>query len=246
MGGLTEFEHEVSKIMPIGERLVALSAGDALRGSLLAREVQASIPGGAATVDQVAQAAATRYADHRRQRIDSELFGPRGISLREFYEGLQQRLIPPIAGQIDQQVMAFDYGLDVLIAGVDDGGGHVFSIHNPGGAANDFEAIGFHAIGSGALHALQSMIGFGHSPAHGLNDTAFRVYASKRRAEIAPGVGNETDMAVILHSGVTFLKPEILKELDGLYVEYQRPVTRELKEKVERIKLVPGGEEKGD
>jgi 20S proteasome alpha/beta subunit len=157
--------------------------------------------------------------------------------MQDFYTGLQQRLIQPLVGSIDQQVITYNYGVELLIAGVDGDGAHLHAIENPG-TEEDFAQIGYAAIGSGGLHALQSMIGFGHAGMHGLNDTVFSVYASKRRAEVAPGVGKDTDLAIITEDSIQYLEQSVLKELDALYGEYQRPVMQDLKSKVAELSFL--------
>jgi len=237
LAGLTEFEHEVPKITPITGKAVALTAGDAQRGSRLVRDTAASIPSGTVTVDDVVKTMVTRYVDQRRRLIEAEIFTPRGITEDEFYKELQQKLLPQIVGGIDRQVVEFNYGADLLVGGVDDAGGHLYVIHNPG-IATDTAPIGFRAIGSGWLHAMQSMIGFGHTAERSLHETVFSVYASKRRAEVAPGVGRDTDVAVIVPGGVKFVAPSILEQLAGLYEEYQRPVSHELMQKVAKLSVL--------
>src|SRR5262245_36581101 len=240
-GGITEFEHDTPKITAVAEKMIAAASGDALRASRLAREIRAAVPSGSVTVDQVAQATAVRYAEHRRAAIQADIFTPRGISMEVFYlQGLQQRMLPAVAGMIDQQVMGYNFGVDLILVGVDEAGAHLYSVSNPGGSVRDFESIGFQAVGSGSLHALQSMIGFGHSGGHGLNETVFSVYASKRRAEKAPGVGKETDLLIITAEGVTTLEHDMLEQLDHLYAEYQRPVDESLKTKMAKLHLLGG------
>ncbi len=237
LGNLTEFEHEVPKISAITDKVVSLMAGDALRGSRLARDVITQILAGVVTVESVAGLAAKRYIESRNDLIESVIFAPRGITMGDFYQGLQQRMLPQLAGTIDGQVAGFNYGVELLIAGVDDTGSHLFSINNPGGIVNDFQQIGYHAIGSGTIHALQSMIGFGHMSGRALHETVFNVYASKKRAEAAPGVGTDTDMAIISHNGVQWLTKSDLNELERLFNEYQRPLSKEMKDEVSKMKL---------
>ena len=239
MGGLQEFEHEVPKVNEIGDCVVALVAGDALKGNYLVRAVRATVTA-AGNVRGVADSAADRYAELRHELVDASVFGPRGITLSEFYRGLQPTMLAQLVGGLDQQVAALDPGLELLIAGVDDEGGHLFQIGNPGGRGSvvDFAPIGFGAIGSGALHAIQAMIVFGHAPARGLNDTIFRVFAAKRRAEVAPGVGHDTDLLVITDDGVTKLPPEALAILQSIYDDYNRPIQAELDKKVREATFV--------
>lgn len=240
LGGLTEFEHDVPKVAAISDKIVALMAGDAVRGSRLMRELRRGIPAGPSTVEQVANVAAMMYARHRQQQLDTELFIPRGITMQQYYGSMQQ-MLPQLVGAIDQYMLGFNYGTDFLLAGVDDGGAHLFSLGNPGGAASDLEMVGFHAIGSGFLHALQSMIGFAHTPHRTLQETVFAVFASKRRAEVAPGVGKETDMLIVQSSGITHLDAPVLAQLEALFQQTQRPVSAEIREQVEALPL---GEER--
>ena len=231
MGGLTEFEHDVPKITALSDRIVTLVAGDALRGSELVRLV-GGLPADA-QVRPTAQLLALRYAELRRAVVEAFVLIPRGLSLAEFYQGgVQQRLIPPVAGSIDQEIARFDLGLEVLVAGVDSQGGHLLNARNPGGVVDDLDPIGFHAVGSGALHAVQSMIGFSHAPNRPLHETVFRAFASKRRAEIAPGVGHTTDLWVIQAAGVTKLSVSTLEALDALYTEYALPAREELDRRI--------------
>lgn len=240
MGGLTEFEHDVPKITPIGARMVTLVAGDALRGAELVRMVGSPPPD--ASVRDVAQALALNYAELRRRVAEATHLAPRGIGLAEFYQGgVQARLVPPIAAGLDQEIARLDLGIEVLVAGVDQDGGHVFNARNPGGLVDDLDRIGFHAVGSGALHAIQSLIGFGHAPSRSLNETVFRVFASKRRAEIAPGVGRATDLWVIEEDRVTELSQTAMRKLDALYAELE-PVRAELDQKIEGFNIEEAGD----
>jgi 20S proteasome alpha/beta subunit len=138
---------------------------------------------------------------------------------------------------MDQYVMSFDLGVSLLVAGVDDSGAHLYSIGNPGASVNDHQPIGYHSVGSGWLHAMQSMIGFGHMSARGLKETIFTVYASKRRAEVAPGVGRDTDMTIVQADGIKQLDRTMLDNLEKIFQEYQKPVSQEVKDEINKFVL---------
>src|ERR687888_1762988 len=72
-GGITEFEHEVPKVTQIGDRIVALAAGDALRGARLVQELRRYIQQGAPPMQNVAATAAAQYAALRRQQIENDI-----------------------------------------------------------------------------------------------------------------------------------------------------------------------------
>lgn len=229
-GGLTEFEHDNGKITDMGPLAACLMAGDALRGSTLTRAVAGACAGTMA-VPQIAELVAERYVADRLKAVEAEFLRVRGLTMDTFLQGHQQ-LLGPIVGGIDQQIAAYDFGLQILVAGVDDEGGHVFQIGNPGGTAQDLRPIGSGAIGSGSLHAIQSMISFRHSPRRGLNETIFRVFASKRAAEVAPGVGRDTDVVVITSEGKIALKEQHLEKLNMMHEQFREPAERQLSEEI--------------
>jgi hypothetical protein len=67
----------------------------------------------------------------------------------------------------------------------------------------------------------------------------FRVYASKRRAEVAPGVGSVTDMIVIRpgEGGTGKLTDATLTALNSLYLEFQQSVAQNVGAKVTDLDL---------
>lgn len=238
LGQLTEFEHEAPKIAPIRDKIVALMAGDAFRASQLIRDVIASTPPESPHVFQVAQIAANRYLEARAKQIETDVFQPRGLTREQFYQGkipaLTQHL-QQLAFQIDNHVTAFNFNVELLIAGVDEIGAQLFSVGHPGGTSINLQQIGYHAIGSGQLHAMQSLIGFGHIGTRSIEETLFAVYVAKRRAEVAPGVGTETDLEIITADGIKIIDKAKLKTLNGLYQDYQKPASKEIIDKVREL-----------
>jgi 20S proteasome alpha/beta subunit len=233
---LTEFEHRVPKVRSIGATAVALIAGDALTGTRMAEEVASEKAGQALSVEQFADALSDRYVAIRMECVEADLLKARGLSLQTFYQ-MHQQLVPQITGGIDQEMAQYNLGVELLVAGVDGSGGHVFTIHNPGGRHLRHDVIGHAAIGSGWIHAIQSMIGFRHAAMQQLDETIFRVYVSKRRAELAPGVGRETDLMVITPSGPERLTEEAIAQLSELYGELESSAGKVLEGKIQSLKL---------
>lgn len=233
---LTEFEHRVPKVRSIGAAAVALIAGDALTGTRMAEEVAAEKAGQALSVEQFADALADRYVAVRMECVEADLLKARGLNLQTFYQ-MHQQLLPQITGGIDQEMAQYNLGVELLVAGVDVSGGHVFTIHNPGGRHLHHDVIGHAAIGSGWIHAIQSMIGFHHASMQPLLDTIFRVYVSKRRAELAPGVGRETDLMIVTQAGPERLTEDAIAQLSGLYDDLESSAEGALEGKLEGLAL---------
>jgi 20S proteasome alpha/beta subunit len=240
MGGFYEFEHEVPKLTPIGNKVVALIAGDAARGAGIVRDVASFAKAGTHSVSTIVQRTCDLYVEHRQRQVEADVLLPRGMTLERLLQGVG--LNPQVLFGIDQTMAQYPYGVELLIGGVDDAGAQLYVVVNPGGSFSDVRGIGFTAIGSGAIHAVQSMIGFGHVPFRGLRETVFAVYASKRRAEVAPGVGKDTDLMVVTEDGQYRVEGEALEALEDLYQEYQAPMAEELRNKMSALRLSKEGD----
>jgi 20S proteasome alpha/beta subunit len=160
------------------------------------------------------------------------------MTIDAFYRGLMQSMPNAIVSFLDEEASAYDFNVSLLIAGIDEEGAHLFDVTNPGGAFQDHEPIGFHAIGSGGFQAIQAMISFGHTGKKILAETLFHVYAAKRRAEVAPGVGKDTDMMVISASGIRWLTHDELQQLETIFSAWQRPLDEATKSAVAELAVV--------
>lgn len=140
--------------------------------------------------------------------------------------------------------MSYDLGVELLVARLDEEGAHIYTVGNPG-TVSDYGHTGYISVGSGAIHSIQSLIGFKHSAYHSLYATIFEVYASKRRAEAAPGVGMETDICIIPpgEAGWVLLDHDQLSKLDRLYAEFNQPAGPVISEKVFALNLFGNEEE---
>ena len=167
-GDIIQHEHDMSKIVIITERIFAMMAGNTLSATTLIQKLVRRCQNSSNSVEEVVNIAKLLYSEVRSEQINEEIFRPRGITMEQFYVGgLQSRFHPHIATSIDDQVMNFDYGVELIIAGTDNDGAHLYTVGNPGTSSN-CERMGYVAIGIGALHATQSMIGFGHSAMHSM------------------------------------------------------------------------------
>ena len=110
----------------------------------------------------------------------------------------------------------FKLELEVILAGVDEEGAHIYVIEDPG-IKNNFNDIGYAAIGTGYYHAIRSFIENNYSIDIPLWKALYIVFEAKKYAESAPGVGSETDAAVITRNGIVRLKKEHIEELERIY-----------------------------
>jgi 20S proteasome alpha/beta subunit len=231
--GATEFEHETPKIFQLSSSMVALMAGDALRASKILRPNITNANPDPRTAEEVANQIAASYACARDHQLEVEVFRPRGLTRAAFYEKGLPQILGNAAFQIDQVTAQYNLGVSILVGGVDTRGAHLFDVSNPGGNAVSFQQIGFQATGMGQIHALQSLIQSKHSSICALAQTVFAVYIAKRRAEVAPGVGTQTDLAIVSASGTRKLTPDELNMLEQNYQKLSAPLSADILKSIE-------------
>jgi hypothetical protein len=241
LGSFIEFEHALPrmKMQETSSFAVAMVAGDTLLGTRIAGAVADAAAGSTPPMASLAVQLATRYAEARRDQIEEQLLIPRALSLNDYYTA-HASLNSQIVAMLDAYMSSFNLEVELLLAGVDPSGAHIHTVHNPGAQDRKHDVIGYAAIGSGAIHALQSLIGFRHAGTADYHETVFRVYASKRRSEVAPGVGHDTDMAVISHAGVHWLTEGELAQLALIYEDFGLSTDHALKEKLDGFSLGEG------
>ena len=109
-----------------------------------------------------------------------------------------------IGRELDDELVAlgqFHLGVDLLLAGCDGYSCHIYHLTHPG-SLTAFDKLGYNAIGTGAIHAMVALHLGEQSPKASLAATLHAVYDAKLAAEVSPGVGRETEMAVLSAEGV--------------------------------------------
>jgi hypothetical protein len=152
---------------------------------------------------------------------ERRILTPFGITRSEFLTR-QKDFSADFVKDIAQELLNFEApSVETIIAGVDRAGPHIYTVD-----ANSMQShltVGFAAIGAGRDHANSQMMAFNHTFRHSLADTLRAVLFSKKRAEIAPGVGPDTDMFVVTGlGGLSLLRDDVQDELEKRYAEERR------------------------
>lgn len=211
-----EFEHDTCKLEPLPGNCVGLTAGSALAHTELFKAVVEDMSGRSAPlVDEVTKAVKKAFGTIRRREIDETVLGPLGLNMESFM-GLQRQLDADLVMRLARQIEMHSLDLDILVIGADRHGAHIHYISNPG-TSECYNALGFCAIGSGERHAESTLILRNYSPQMPVGKALYLAYEAKRSAEVAPGVGKFTDIAILHGGGVRWLEPERVRELDKMY-----------------------------
>jgi len=138
-----------------------------------------------------------------------------GLNLQSFYQ-LNKSLASEIVANLATAMKQYTYGVSILIAGVDESGGHIYRIDNPG-RVESYDTIGHCTIGSGDLHAVSTFIGNDYDPNLDVDHVVAMTYEAKRKSEKAQGVGEETDLYVVCNNGIIQLPEDKVKQLAEIF-----------------------------
>jgi 20S proteasome alpha/beta subunit len=213
-----EFEHPGKKMTCLSDSCVALTAGDALSYTELFDMVVENIAmHKSPSVNEVVSKIKELYQKKRKEQIIENFLIPRGFDdFRDFYNG-QKHLLPELALTIQTEIEKYNFGLQILVAGMNGETAHIYEINDPG-TSRCFDSIGYDAIGSGLPHAMYTLISRNCNQNMPLEDAFLTVYEAKKMAERAPGVGSiATDICIKNSSKVYLSKDEHIKEIDLAY-----------------------------
>lgn len=212
-----EFEHGIPKMETISNSCLAVTAGSAL----VPRELFSNIRKWTSnisnpSIEQIVKRVKDNFNRLRIEKAEEIYLKSRGFeSVTDFYE--KSRALPPeLVVPLDEKIAKEELGVEILIAGVDNDGAHIYWVTEPG-TSNCFDSICYSAVGSGEPHALHTFISESYEDKLPLNEALFVIYEAKRNAENAPGVGRSTDIWIISKNEIKKIKEETLKKLEEIY-----------------------------
>ena len=170
-------------------------------------------------VAKIAETVKVAYADLKRKRVEETILKPiLGADFPQFQALAAQSAASQILQQVVGMIAQHNLNAEALIAGVDDSGSHLFMVGHPG-LLIQVETTGYAAIGTGGLHAAVRLSLAQHTKLAPLVDTIYNVYEAKKSADVAPGVGKLTDLAVIKAGKVMFAEQDVFKALEKAHRE---------------------------
>ncbi len=227
-----EFERRTPKLIPVNDWCVLATAGDALIHSEILQ--RASEISKAKSVEDIAHALEDAYVSERLRLVDELILKPIGLSVEDLQKR-QQEMRPEVVMNALQQMGAFQFDFVILLAGVDESGAHIYAIRPPGNLRS-MDAIGYWAIGSGELHALQTFVTSDFDQPISVNRALLVTYEAKKRAEKATGVGSLTDIWIVKGKKIRKFTDDEIQKLEEVYQEKTKTEAKWLK-KIDDIDL---------
>jgi hypothetical protein len=170
-------------------------------------------------VDDVANRYAAAYLSAKRTRAEAAILSPLSLTQDSFL-ARQQQMAPSLVASLTKELLNFEFPYtSAIVTGIDTTGAHIYTVKN--GDVRCLDSIGFASIGIGSRHAESQFMFARHTPHAKGADTLLRVYVAKKRAEVAPGVGEVTDMFSIGPQLGTAnpIGQQIVDDIDRIYQE---------------------------
>lgn len=151
----------------------------------------------------------------RKDIIKKQLLTKFELSEQEIKEIVKTSISNPIIGKLIENIAKFRLDTSILLAGFEKGKAKISEIQE--GGFLDFTDIHFHAIGSGQIQAINTLLFQNQLKKSSLKTTLYNVYKAKRNAEVSSGVGIDTDVLIFGEKEYIKLSEEDLNILSEIY-----------------------------
>ncbi len=230
--GDIQFQPSQSKVWPLTTSITGMIAGDVGIHADIFNKINSDIsihlennPQQWLKVSDVAELYVQYYEQLKIKCSERDILKPLGLDRNKFIE-LQANMQPNLVELIANNMYKYQIpNSGVIFTGIDNFGPHIYVVEN--GKIRCEDKVGFAAIGAGYWHADSHLMFSGHTKASPLYKALQATYFAKKRAEVAPGVGVDTDMFAITGLGAfTSIKDDIIKGLGDIYCGYLKTIRR--------------------
>lgn len=218
-----EFETDERKIEQLSPTCIALISGNSAFATEILESTRHKLGGKREPlIADVADTVKDEYISARSRRInESIVMASLGSDFAAFLAkgGMLPTYLqaqPVIYQQLVAMSQQFNMNLEIIVAGLDRAGAFIARITHPGTLVR-LDKLGYDAIGSGGIHALTKLYLGAQTVRRHIDVTLYVVYEAKKAAEVAPGVGRGTDVAVISKDGLDICDDTIMTALEEVY-----------------------------
>ncbi len=224
--GDIQFEPSQTKIYQLTTTIGVMVSGDNLLNDEILKGVTADMnasitaqPDVWVGVEEAAELYRKYYQIAFLKRVEGSILAPLNLDRNTFIT--QQKLMDSdLVTKLARDILNFEpssEGVEVIVAGVDASGPHLYVCN--GSDIHCWDNPGFAAVGKGYWHAQSQLMFAGHAGARLLPEVLLDVYFAKKRAEVAPHVGEYTDMFFVGPNVGTFtrINPQLIAKLDEIY-----------------------------
>lgn len=221
----SKFEPPKQKICFLSKELMLLVAGDVALHSEAIGSLEKDLP---TTPDKGPENVALLYGRKiqgiKLRRAEDQFMAPLGLNSDTFLAQQKDMADIFIDRLTTQMQNSSEEDVEALVVGSNGKHANIYAIDHRGTVTccND---VGFAAIGIGAWHARSSLIQAGYHNNLTLAPALAATFAAKKLAQIAPGVGDSTDLYLVTRDGHMRLSDGLYGKLHEVHNGYSSAVT---------------------
>jgi hypothetical protein len=205
-----QFEKNIEKYKKLNSNTVAMLSGNPLIFETLIGKCKKDC-----SFEEIAQTIQSSMNELKEQIIQKQLFDIYKINYEYIREVLKAPIPNPYIDNLLRTISVFTLQTSILLIGFKDETAQIAEVIE--NAINNLRDIAFGAIGSGAVQALNTLLFQVQSKDDTLASTLYNVYKAKRNAEVAIGVGKDTDVMILTTTGLTEITDDNIKILSSIY-----------------------------
>jgi hypothetical protein len=233
-----EYESSRWKVGVLGTHHMILVAGALSFNSLAVSQLTLALRDNpAASTYDIASLYGSIVSKLAFERAFKRILSPLGVQA-DTHNGLKGieglNLDSSLLLQLSDQMQAETIDCEAIIVGCDARECSLFRVDSRGIVARH-DDIGFVSIGTGGIHASGYLMQEPYDHRTGFNEALLTVFLAKKRAELAPGVGRETDMFFVNGDGVNKVDERIMGSLERCASDIQKSKKSQLKRLTKRI-----------
>lgn len=242
--GDIEFEPPSAKVLWLTSSIAVLTAGDQSiqmqvynKAHKMLWEKIAEDQDRWADVSLAAEIYSKCFFDLRKKMVEDAVLSTYGLTFDSFLKSLKEMSVE-FFNEINNHIQRYIYNFEsisAIICGIDTTIPHTINSTSPhiytvdDGVISCHDKLGFVAIGSGRNHAESHFMLSKYSVLMPSSTALLILHQAKRKAEICPGVGKDTDMFVIGGLGKSaplsqLFKENMVEKLDDFYDEYTEKI----------------------
>jgi hypothetical protein len=211
LGFLGQFEHSIIKYKELNHSAVAMIAGNPLIFDDLTKISDTN-----SDYDTIRNELFSNFQKVRKSIIQNEVLNVFDVDF-EYVKNILDKSIPNnyLEGML-LKISEYKLNTSILLAGFSGNEAMITEINEEN--YSEQRVINFHAIGSGHIQALNTLMFQQHDKYDNILTTIYDVYKAKKNAEVAQGVGKETELLILCKgNGCIRINLDQIKVLDGIY-----------------------------
>ena len=199
------FELGVPKIKLLADHCMLMEAGDSFRGDRILEKFRQKVPtmeqANKMKMSEIIETLRLCYHEIFEESIETEIFSPRGLTRKSFYEKFSQ--FPEwYSLMMDFKVEGFNFGVTFIVMGIEIDQDRKLTMarltrFSGRGEPEILDSLGFAMAGIGEKMSFPELTRQRYSPNNSLADALVRTYWAKRASERMIGVGPKTDFGLI-------------------------------------------------